>query len=88
MAEPRRKQTPVLRLVRAPRPADPATVDCLRTLLREAEAGELVGMAFVARYRGRVWDRGACGEADADSVWTLGMLQAYAVELANRVNDA
>lgn len=63
------------------------TVQCLRELLREAEAGELIGVAWVSMYRRRVWDRRSCGEAHRNPAWTVGMLQAYSVKLSNDINE-
>jgi hypothetical protein len=63
------------------------TVECLRELLKEAESGELIGIAWVSMYRRRVWDRRSCGEAHRNPAWTLGMIQAYSVKLADEIND-
>lgn len=63
------------------------TVACLRDLLREAEAGELIGVAWVSMYKRREWDRRACGEAHRNPVWSIGMLQAFSAKLAGEINE-
>lgn len=63
------------------------TVDCLRTLLREAEAGKLIGVAYVSMYKRRLWDYRACGEAYRNQTWALGMLQAFAHKMATDINN-
>jgi hypothetical protein len=77
----------VLRLVpRSGRNVNHDTVDMLRQLLREAEAGELVGVAWVGMYAGRQWDFQACGEVRRDPAWTAGMLQAFSANLTADIN--
>lgn len=56
-------------------------------MLAEAEAGELVGVAWVSMYRNNGWDRWACGQAHEDPARTLGMIQAYAHKLADEINN-
>lgn len=63
------------------------TVECLRALLAQAEAGDLIGVAWVSMYRRRTWDYRACGETHRNRAWTLGMLQAFSAKLANDIND-
>jgi hypothetical protein len=62
------------------------TVKCLRTLLREAEAGRLIGVGWVAMYNSREWDYKTCGEVHRNPAWTIGMLQAFSAKLAGDIN--
>ena len=88
---------PARTIVRAPsnirllRPAQPqrsqATIDRLRSLLRQAESGKLIGLAYVAMHSGHTWDYHCAGETQRDKAWTLGMLQAFATKLAWDIND-
>lgn len=39
------------------------TVQCLRALLRKAEAGEIIGIAYAAMEENREYFYSACGEA-------------------------
>jgi hypothetical protein len=61
-------------------------VACLRSLLRDAEAGKLIGVAWVAMYKQREWDYMACGEAHRNPAWTIGMLTSFSIKLANDIN--
>lgn len=60
---------------------------CLRARLKEAESGEMIGVALVAMYRRREWDYEACGEAHRNKAWTLGMLEAFQAKLAADINN-
>jgi hypothetical protein len=50
------------------------TVAALEALLKEARAGELIGIAFVAMYRRREYTASATGEARRNPTFTRGML--------------
>lgn len=43
------------------------TITCLRVLLRRAEAGEIIGVAFAAMEEDRKYFYSACGEAHRNS---------------------
>jgi hypothetical protein len=79
---------PVLRLVPRPKAAaDRETVDQLRTLLRAAEAGELIGFVHVGIYTGWQWDRCTAGAARNDPAWCAGMLQAFSAKLCADIDQ-
>ena len=63
------------------------TVRCLRELLKEAEAGRLLGVGWVAMYQSREWDYKSCGEVHRNPAWTIGMLQAFSAKLAGDINS-
>ena len=50
------------------------TIDCLRQLLRDAELGKVVGIAYIALHRDRSHSRHACGEAFEDPIYSSGLL--------------
>jgi hypothetical protein len=62
------------------------TQKCLHQLLKESESKELIGLAYVAMYKDREWDYRACGEANRNPAWSLSMLFAFMVKLANDIN--
>jgi hypothetical protein len=59
----------------------------MRTKLREAESGELIGTLVISMYKRREWDYVACGEAHRNPAWSLGMLTAFAAKLATEINE-
>lgn len=61
------------------------TIDVLRRLLREAETGELIGVAFTALYAGRQWVSGTTGEAERDLARAAGLVHAHSAALAHRL---
>lgn len=65
---------PPFRLVPVERSHD--TVEALRELLEEAEAGEVVGLAFAAMYRRRQFITDTAGECHRNPVFTRGMIAA------------
>jgi hypothetical protein len=64
----------VLSLV--PNTVSEVTVGELRILSREAYAGELVGIAYVAIYRGRNYSVHCSGEASRNPTYTRGAIRA------------
>jgi hypothetical protein len=52
------------------------TVKALETLLADAKAGKVIGLAFVAMYRRREYTASATGEARRNPTFTRGMLAA------------
>lgn len=50
------------------------TVSCLRSLLSQAEAGEIVGLAYCAMLRSREYTVNVCGEAFRSPTFTRGMV--------------
>lgn len=78
----------VLHLVPRPKAvADHETVDQLSTLLRQAEAGELIGFLHVGIYTGRQWDCCTAGAARHAPAWCAGMLQAFSAKLCADINQ-
>lgn len=62
------------------------TIELLRWLLREAEAGELIGLAYTALYRGRnQWACGTTGEADRNKAYAIGLLNVHSAALSAAV---
>lgn len=57
------------------------TVACLEYLLDEARRGHIIGAAFVAMYRDRVFIHDAVGEARRNPTFTRGMLSSLDDEL-------
>lgn len=52
------------------------TVECLRGLLRQAEQGEVVGIAYAAMHRGRHFHTESCGEANRNPAFASAMAGA------------
>lgn len=63
------------------------TIACLDKLLEQAKAGRLIGVSYVAMYKGRKWDYRSCGETHRNPTWTLGMLNAFSTKIAWDIND-
>lgn len=78
-----RKRPPPFTLV--PDAYSTETVECLRTLLADAEKGVLIGVAFAAMYKRRGYRVSACGEAHRSPTYTRGMIRALDDRLAERV---
>lgn len=51
------------------------TVEALEHLLRQAQKGQLTGLAFVALYRGRHVEASATGEVIRNPIFARGMLR-------------
>ena len=58
-----------------PNHVDTDTITSLERLLKEARAGQVIGVAFVALMRRRHYITHACGEVLRDRVYTRGMLR-------------
>lgn len=52
------------------------TIEVLRTLLREAESGHLIGLAFAAIYKDRRYIVDTAGEAYRSPTFARGMVAA------------
>lgn len=63
------------------------TVEALRELLAHAEAGEVVGIAFVAMYRRRRFITEMAGECHRNPVFARGMVAALDDCLAERMHE-
>lgn len=50
------------------------TAKCLSAMLREAEAGRLIGIAYAAMYSGRTYAVNACGDARRSPTFARGMV--------------
>lgn len=61
------------------------TVECLRTLLREAERGELIGIAFAAMLKKRGYIVNTAGEAHKSPTYSRGMIRALDDKLSLRI---
>jgi hypothetical protein len=62
------------------------TILTLDDLLRQARAGELIGVAFVALYKQREYVASATGEARRNPTFTRGMLAALDDAMAEMVS--
>lgn len=76
---------PPFRLV--PDQISPDTVEALRELLAHAESGRIIGMAFVAMYRGRRFIANASGEARRSPVFTRGMVAVLDDHLSRQADN-
>lgn len=76
---------PPFRLVQSSHQSTETTA-CLQELLKDAEKKELIGVAYVAMYKSREWDYRACGEANRNPAWSMGMLVAFIAKLASDIN--
>lgn len=59
------------------------TVKALQELTKDGKAGELIGIAYVAMYRGRDYYIGYTGECVRNTTWTRGMLADLFDALSN-----
>lgn len=50
------------------------TVETLRTLLKQAEDGLIIGVAFAVMYRGRFFVASTTGECFRNPIWSIGMV--------------
>jgi hypothetical protein len=78
------KTVPHLSLLRfdGARGRDDDTVQRLRSLLEQAEAGELVGLAWVAMYRGRDYTVNTCGAMHKNPTFCRGAIAALSDEVS------
>ena len=65
---------------------DPDTVATLTSLLEQAKAGRMVGVAYVAMYRGGRFDGDVLGLAREDQIRTLGLISALQLKIANHLD--
>lgn len=79
-----RAQGGALRLVP---PQSPETVAALRWLLEQAEAGYVVGVAYVAVHKGKTFATHAAGEARRNPAFTCGMLGALAYDMQRQLME-
>lgn len=61
------------------------TIQCLKTLLKQAEKGEVIGVAFAAMLKRRGYIVNTAGEAHRSPTYTRGMLLALDDKLSRRV---
>jgi len=61
------------------------TVECLKMLLRQARAGEIVGLAYCAMLKKRAFIVNTTGTAHESPTFTRGMLTALDDQLSTRV---
>lgn len=91
MARAQRKPAPSnvvpLRLVSTrTNEADRDTIDCLLSLLFEAQAGKIRGLAYVAIHEdGKQYTINTCGAAYKNPTFTIGTLSVLADDLSERV---
>lgn len=69
-------------------PGSPDTVQALRARLAEAEARELIGIAYVAMYSHREYAIGIEGETRKSPTLTRGMLHVLDDELAKLIRGS
>lgn len=62
------------------------TIEALRVLLKDAEKGEVIGLAFAVMYRGRDYIVNTAGEAHRSPTFTRGMVQALDDHLMHMVH--
>lgn len=63
------------------------TAECLRQLLKDAEAGQLIGIAFAAMYSRSRYIVNTAGEAHRSPTFTRGMVGALQDELAKAMRE-
>ena len=63
------------------------TIEALRVLLKDAEKGEVIGLAFAVMYKGRDYIVNTAGEAHRSPTFTRGMVQALDDHLMNMVHE-
>lgn len=61
------------------------TVKCLETLLHEARAGNLIGVAFAAMLKRRGYIVNTAGECHRNPTFSRGMVAALDGQLATRI---
>jgi hypothetical protein len=77
-------QPPPFTLV--PKTTSHASIEALRTLLKQAENGELIGVAFAAMYQDRTFDVDTAGEAHRSPGFAIQMLMCLIYRLLKKVN--
>ncbi|MCW1959817.1 MAG: hypothetical protein KIH64_014985 [Mycobacterium sp.] len=63
------------------------TVECLQSLLQQAQAGDVIGIAYVAMLKERDYIADSTGEAHRSPTFTRGMLRALDDRLGRRVHE-
>jgi hypothetical protein len=61
------------------------TVEACRTLLRQAEKGELIGLAWAGMYDDRTFDTDTAGEAYINRRWACAMLESLIFRLRSEI---
>jgi len=61
------------------------TIECLQTLLDEAKAGKVIGLAFAAVLKRRGYIVNTAGEAHRNPTFARGMCAALDDELSTRI---
>lgn len=61
------------------------TVECLQLLLRRAKRGEVIGLAYCAMLKHRVYIVNTAGEAHASPTFARGMVNVLDDELGERI---
>lgn len=61
------------------------TIAALKELLAHAKAGQIIGLAFVAMYKGRRYITNTAGEAKRNPTFTRGMVAALDDQLGDAV---
>jgi hypothetical protein len=77
--------TPIHKLTTVPNPVYQDVVDQLHEMLRQAEAGELIGFAIAVMYSGRDYEVDAFGEAHRSPTFARGMVRALDDYLSEEV---
>jgi hypothetical protein len=62
------------------------TVEALQTLLKDAQRGEIIGVAFAVMYKGRDYIVNTAGEAHRSPTFARGMVQALDDHLMHKVH--
>lgn len=60
------------------------TVQCLRALLKRAEAGEVIGLAYAAMYKQREYTVHTCGEMHSNPTFCRGAVAALSDQLSRQ----
>lgn len=66
---------------------DRATIEVLRDMIKAAENGELIGLAFVAMYERREYNIGYTGECARNPTYARGMIQDLMDDLGRSSHD-
>lgn len=61
------------------------TVQCLESLLEQARAGDVIGIAYAVMHKRRRYTVHTCGEAHRNPTFSRGMVAALDDELSARV---
>lgn len=61
------------------------TIDCLKLLLHQARRGEIIGLAYAAMLKQRVYITNTAGECHRNPTFARGMVAALDDQLAGRI---